>query len=114
MTAPRLEIRLDQVRHNAEVLVGRLAQRGIGVTGVTKATLGSPEVARELLAAGVASLGESRVENLEALRSAGVTAPMTLIRSPMLSQVDRVVAHADVSLNTEPDVIAAMSIAAGE
>lgn len=114
MTTPRLEIRLDQVRHNASVLVGRLARRGIGVTGVTKATLGSPEVARELLVAGVASIGESRVENIEALRAAGVAAPVTQIRSPMLSQVDRVVAHAEVSLNTEPDVIAALSTAAGE
>lgn len=114
MTTPRLEIRLDQVRHNASVLVGRLARRGIGVTGVTKATLGSPEVARELLVAGVASIGESRVENIEALRAAGVAAPVTLIRSPMLSQVDRVVAHAEVSLNTELDVVVALSAAAGE
>ncbi len=64
MTAPMLEIRLDQLRHNAEVLVGRPAWRGIGVTGVTKATLASPELAGELLAAGVASIGESRVENI--------------------------------------------------
>ena len=59
---------------------------------MTKATLGSPEVAGALLSAGVASLGESRVENVERLRQAGITAPITLVRSPMRSQVDRVVA----------------------
>ncbi|MCU1375091.1 MAG: hypothetical protein JWO68_2377, partial [Actinomycetia bacterium] len=88
------------------------AGRGVAVTGVTKATLGSPEVARELVRAGVAGLGDSRIENLEALRAAGLTAPMTLIRSPMVSQVDRVVAGAEVSLNTELEVIERLSAAA--
>lgn len=113
MTAPRLEVRLDHLRHNARVLVGRLAERGIAVTGVTKASLGCPEIAAQLLAAGVAGIGESRIENIEALRRAGVTAVITLIRSPMLSQVDRVVAHADTSLNTEVSVLDALSAAAG-
>jgi ornithine racemase len=112
MTAPRLEISLDRIHHNAAQLVARLGAVGIAVTGVTKATLGSPEVARELLAAGVASLGESRLENIERLRAAGLECGITLIRSPMLSQVDQVVACADVSLNTEPVVVAALSAAA--
>ena len=53
VTAPRLEIHLDRIEHNARTLVERLDPLGIAVTGVTKATLGSPEIARELLAAGV-------------------------------------------------------------
>ena len=84
MTAPRLEIRLDRIRHNAQSLIERLARRGITVTAVTKAILGSPEVARELLAAGASALGDSRIENIEGMRAAGITAPITLIRTPML------------------------------
>ncbi|MGZ7011544.1 MAG: alanine/ornithine racemase family PLP-dependent enzyme [Acidimicrobiales bacterium] len=109
MTAPRLEVRLDRIHHNAGTLVRRLGERGVSVTGVTKATLGSPEIAGELVRAGVTSIGESRIENIEALRRAGVTAPMTLIRSPMLSQAARVVEHADVSLDTELDVLDRLS-----
>jgi len=112
--APRLQIHLDRIRHNARTLVDRLATRGIAVTGVTKATLGSPEVARQLLDSGVSAIGESRIENIEAMRRAGLAATMVLIRSPMLSQADRVVASADVSLNTEPAVIERLSAAAGE
>lgn len=112
MTAPRLEVRLDRIRQNAEFLVQRLAPLGISVTGVTKATLGSPEVAHELISAGVVAIGESRIESIEALRKAGLTGPMTLIRSPMLSQVDRVVRSADTSLNTEVAVVEALSRAA--
>ena len=112
MTTPRLEIDLDKIQHNTRTLVEMLANRGISVTGVTKATLGSPEIAGVLLRAGVSALGDSRIENIETMRLASVTAPMTLIRTPMLSQVNRVVMHADVSFNTELDIISKLSCAA--
>ena len=67
VTAPRLEIDLDLVEHNTRVLVDRLAARGIRVTGVTKATLGSPRVAAAMLRGGAVGLGDSRVENLARL-----------------------------------------------
>lgn len=112
MTAPRLEIDLAKIRHNASTLVNRLKAKGISVTGVTKATLGDPRIAGALLQAGVPTLGDSRIENIEAMRRAGIAAPMVLIRSPMISQANRIVAHADVSLNTELDVISVLSEAA--
>ena len=112
MTAPRLEINLDKIFHNASTLVGRLNSHGIAVTGVTKACLGNPSYAATLLAAGVGMLGDSRIENIEEMRRAGITAPIALIRTPMLSQAGLVVANADLSLNTELDVISALSDAA--
>lgn len=112
MSAPRLEVDLAKIGHNARTLVERLGARGIAVTAVTKGTLGSAAIAHELVRAGVAGLADSRIENIEALRRAGVTAPITLLRSPMLSQVERVVAHADVSANTEGAVLRGLSAAA--
>ena len=79
---------------------------------MTKATLGSADIARVWLEAGVTGLGDSRVENLQSLRAASIRARLTLIRSPMLTQVDLVVRTADVSLNTEIDVIRHLSVAA--
>ena len=114
MTAPRLEIDLEKIRHNARLLVSRLAVRGISVTGVTKAILGSPAIANVWLDAGVGALGDSRIENIETMRRASVQAPLVLIRSPMLSQASRVVARTDVSFNTELDVISRLSSAARE
>jgi predicted amino acid racemase len=112
LTAPRLEINLQKIQYNATVLVRRLARRGIAVSGVTKATLGCPRIASAMLKGGVQQLADSRIENIEAMRQANVDAEMLLIRSPMLSQADRVVAAADVSFNTELDVIAELSRAA--
>lgn len=112
MSAPRLEIHLGRLHHNAKTLVGRLALQGIAVTGVSKATLGLPEIVHTWVDAGVASIGESRIESIEALAAAGVGVPMLLIRSPMLTQVERVVTHAAISCNSELSVLRALSAAA--
>ena len=112
MSAPRLEIDLRKIHHNARTLVERLDKRGISVTGITKATLGSAEIATTLLEAGVKRLGDSRIENIEAMRPALGAAEMTLIRSPMLSQAKRVVMSAEVSCNTEIEVIKKLSLEA--
>ncbi|MHC4822914.1 MAG: alanine/ornithine racemase family PLP-dependent enzyme [Planctomycetota bacterium] len=112
MTAPRLEIDLGKINHNARTLVRRLALRGIEVMGVTKASLGSPAVANEMVLAGVDQLGDSRLENIETMRRAGIVAPMALIRSPMLSQVERVAEHVDLSFHTELEVLGELSRAA--
>ena len=112
MTAPRLEIDLEKIHHNAHTLVERLNKRGISVWGVTKAALGLPAIARTLLAAGVEGLADSRIENIQTMRRATISAPMALIRAPMLSQTELVVTNADTSLNTELDVISELSKAA--
>ena len=117
MAAPRLEIDLDKIYHNAHELVTRLSEHGISVTGVTKAALGSVEMANTLLRAGVIALGDSRIENIQAMRLAGSdalikNAVIILIRSPMLSQVAQVVRYADMSCNTEIDVIKKLSVEA--
>ncbi len=93
-------------------MVTLLREKGISVTGVTKATLGSPEIARAWLRAGVTGLGDSRVENIAKMRKARINKSMTLIRTPMLSQVDQVVELSDVSFNTELEVIRELSTAA--
>ncbi|ASK33318.1 alanine racemase [Alcanivorax sp. N3-2A] len=112
MSAPRLEIDLDKITHNARVLVEDLGARGIVVTGVTKAALGAVEVAKAMLRAGVSGLGDSRIENIEAMRLQRISAPIMLIRSPMLSQAERVVKCADISFNTELAVVRRLSAAA--
>jgi predicted amino acid racemase len=108
-------LNLGAITHNARTLVGRLSPLGIGVTGVSKASLGSQAVASAMLSGGASGIGASRIGNLTALRTAGVV-PLTLIRTPMLSQVADVVRLGDTSLNTEPvvlDVLAGAALALG-
>lgn len=112
MECLRVEVDLDKIAHNARELVARLASRGISVTGVTKAALGAPEVAAALVAAGVPGLADSRVENLDRLRAGGIVAPTLLLRSPTPSQIEHAVVVADVSCNTEPEILRSLSDAA--
>lgn len=113
MTGARVDIDLGRVASNAAALVELLGRSGVSVTGVTKAVLGLPAYADTIVDAGVVRLGDSRVENIERMRCAGVDATTVLLRSPMVSQVDRVVRCADISMNTEPTVLRALSHAAG-
>ncbi|PUB09958.1 alanine/ornithine racemase family PLP-dependent enzyme [Yoonia sediminilitoris] len=112
MSSPRIEVDVSKVRHNTRTIVGRLNARGISVTGVTKAVCGHPIIARAMLDSGVAGLAEARLSNVQRLRKAGVTCPITFIRTPMLSQADDVVRVCEASYNTEMTVIAALAAAA--
>ena len=106
---PRLEINLDKLFHNALTLVTRLKKKGISVTGVTKATLGMPEIAKAWIRAGVLGLGDSRIENLKSMREAQINIGMSLIRSPMLSQTLSVVSSSNLSFNSEMSVLRQLS-----
>jgi predicted amino acid racemase len=114
VTTPRIEIELDKIEHNTRVLVGRMAARGIGVTGITKATLGSPGVGAAMLRGGAIGLGDSRVQNLARLAELDGSPSRMLIRSPQLSQTGQVVQTATASLNTEAAVIDALDVAGAE
>ena len=112
MSAPRLDINLNAIEDNTRALVDRLAPLGIRVLGVAKGACGLPDVARAIVRCGAAGLGDSRLESLSRMRAGGATGSFTLIRSPMLSQVSRTVQHAQISVNTEPSVLVALSRAA--
>ncbi|WP_341365910.1 alanine racemase [Yoonia sp. BS5-3] len=112
MRCPRIEVDLRKIRHNTHTIAERLKRPGIRVTAVTKAMCGHPAIARAMLDGGAAGLAEARLSNVKRLRQAGVTCPITLIRTPMLSQVDDVVQSCEASYNTEMAVIAALAAAA--
>jgi predicted amino acid racemase len=105
MPAPRIEIELDKLAHNASKLTALYDTKGVCVTAITKGVCGSPRIARALLDSGIHSFGDSRIANIQKMRQAGLDAQFTLIRSPMPSEIERVVEFADVSLNTEISVV---------
>ncbi len=112
MSGPTVTIDSEKIKNNANSIVSLCRNHGIEVTGVTKATCGMPQVARAMLRGGVASIGESRLKNIERLRANGIHCPLMLLRIPPLSLVDEVVTSVDISLNSEFAVIKALSRAA--
>ncbi|HBK86396.1 MAG TPA: alanine racemase [Firmicutes bacterium] len=105
---PLLRIDLAKLRHNAQALLQLASPFGISIWGVTKVLCGAPAVGEAMLAAGITTLADSRLENLQQLP----TAEKVLLRLPDPKQANSVVHSADWSLNSELVTLQALSRAA--
>jgi predicted amino acid racemase len=114
MPAPSVAINLEVIADNTREIARRCAARGVKVFGVTKATCGSPLVARAMLRGGAVGLGESRIDNVRRLRRGGLTCPIMMLRIPSVTEAPDVARLCDVSLNSERAVLEALSRAADE
>jgi ornithine racemase len=101
---PRIEISLAQIRHNARMLTELYGQKGISLMGVSKATLGDPAIAKAMIQGGVKFIADSRLENIQKMKAAGVSTQFVLLRTA-LSQASSIVKSVDISLNTELETI---------
>jgi predicted amino acid racemase len=111
---PRIEIDLAKIAHNASQLKALYHSKDIGIMGVTKVVCGSTVIAEVLVNNGIRTLADSKIQNLKSLREAGVQAQLVLLRTPALSEIDRVIQYADISMNTEMSVIKSLSAAAAK
>jgi predicted amino acid racemase len=105
---PRIEISLSKIYHNSRVLSKLYGLKGISLMGVSKATLGDPQVAQAMIQGGVKFIADSRIENIKRLREGGTMIPLVLLRTA-LSEAEDVVNSVDISLNSEVDTVIALS-----
>lgn len=112
MKTPSITVDIAKIEDNARTIATLCDRYAVTLTGVTKGTLGMPEVAQAMLRGGAKWIGESRIQNIMRMKAAGIKAPFLLMRSPHLSEVDAIVETADISLNTDFTVIEALSRAA--
>lgn len=99
MKYPLLEVNLTKLEHNVRTLNGVCKAHKINTMAVTKCFCALDPMVEAIVAGGVNFLADSRVENLERMQRFNV--PKVLLRLPMASEVDRVVASADISNNSE-------------
>ena len=109
---PRIEIDLQKIAHNAKRLTNHFREKGIGITGVVKGVCASPEVARIFVESGMTTIADTKIANLRKLKKEGFKAELILLRTPAISEAAHVVQYADISMNTELDVIRTLSAAA--
>ena len=109
LTTARLNVDLDKITDNARRTVELCQPYGLTIMGITKGVCGLPPVARALLAGGIDTLGDARLDNISRLREAGIQARIFLIRSPAPSEVAPCVELADGSLNADLGVVRALS-----
>lgn len=109
MKTPRFEIDLSRIAHNVRQMVKLYGAKGIQVIGITKGVCGDPKVARVYLENGIKILGDARIPNLIRLRESGIQVPLLLVRLPSVKEINVVIEHSDMSLNSELDVIEEIS-----
>jgi predicted amino acid racemase len=97
---PRIEISLTQIQDNVRMLTEIYGRRGISLMGVSKAVLGEPLIAEAMIQGGVKFIADSRIENIQKMKNAGIYSQFVLLRTP-LSQAESIVESEAISLNTE-------------
>jgi len=96
------------------VITSTCNANGIEVVGVVKACLGNPAVARAMIAGGVSTVADSRLQNLERLLDIDVLrdVPRMMLRQPMTWEIPRTVEITDMCLVSELATIKRISHAA--
>ena len=107
----RVIVNLEALHHNLAVIDGWMRDHGASWTVVTKVLCGHSDTLRALWAMGVRSMGDSRLRNVQSIREA-VPSPgpeAWYLRVPNLASIGDVVSLAEVSLNSETQIIEALN-----
>ncbi|WP_017298258.1 alanine/ornithine racemase family PLP-dependent enzyme [Nodosilinea nodulosa] len=105
---PRIEICLSKIRENARILSELYGQNGISLMGVSKAVLGEPAIIEAMVQGGVKYIADSRLENIQKMKAAGIAAHFVLLRTSP-SQAEAIVKAVDISLNSEIETLRKLS-----
>jgi predicted amino acid racemase len=105
----RVIINLEHLRSNLLVVRKWMKARSASWTVVTKVLCGHSETLKALQIMGVRSIGDSRLENIRAVERIIPDLESWYLRVPDLSSIGEVVSLADVSLNSEIEVIEALN-----
>ncbi|MCD6249237.1 MAG: alanine racemase [candidate division Zixibacteria bacterium] len=101
----RVTIDLQKLRHNIKILKGWMEEHEATWTVVTKVLCGHTDTLRALQLLGIRSMGDSRLANLQAIDKIIPDFESWYLRVADMSSVRNVVGLADVSLNSEIEVI---------
>ena len=104
---PLVTIDRNKLIHNVQAAITLTEKAGMTPVAVTKLFQGVPEIAQIIVDAGIRVLCDSRIQNLIKLKN--IKAEKILMRLPMISEIDQLVAYADISLNSELDTMQAIS-----
>jgi predicted amino acid racemase len=100
---PRVIIDIEKYRHNLRHMLDEAHKRGVSVMAVSKVFCADTELLEVMVEEQVDFIADSRIENL---KKVSTTIPKVLLRLPMQSELEEVVKHASISLNSEIDTIA--------
>src|SRR5690606_16692425 len=99
----------DRLRHNYEFLSKILSEKNIEWGVVTKLFCGNELILREILDLGVIEVHDSRISNLKVIKKLNPKVQTVYIKPPPKRSIKSLVTYADVSFNTEIEIIRMLS-----
>ncbi len=112
MKTPYIAIHLKKLQHNIELIKKLCAKHHLQLTPVSKVVMGHPTIS-SLYSHGTHSIGDSRICDILRMRSNNISGPFMLIRSPAMSEARASVELADISMQSDLDVLEKMNLEAG-
>lgn len=110
----KVVVNTDAVVHNFRTISGWVRGHNASLTVVVKALCGYTPVIETLVKSGAASLADSRILNLKAIGALPEKLDKWFLRAPAAGEMEEVVRHADVSLNTELSTVKELDRVAAE
>lgn len=107
---PCLEINLRKLAHNTREIIKLCKESEIDPVIVTKVFCANNAIVKTVVDEGINIVGDSRIKNLMKLKD--INCKKLLVRIPMKSEASNVVQYADISLNSELEVIEELSVCA--
>lgn len=106
MNSPYVAINTKKIQENTRYIVNMAKKNEVEIYGVGKVSCADIKVAKAMLKGGVKGLADSRIANIKKLKkNIKADVPLMLLRIPMLSETEKVIEFADISLNSELKVI---------
>jgi len=106
---PQLDVYVNKIEENAKKLKKELDSKNIKLTAVVKGFAGDTNVFSAYQRAGIKSIADSRIENIQKFRKSGYQGEALMLRIPMPSEIEEIVKSVDVSLVTELKTAALIS-----
>ncbi len=108
---PSLIIDLKKLEENARYEVELLAKYGVEIMGVNKVFDGCVHTAKAILDGGIKVIAESRLYNLKNIKNE-LSCTTCLLRSPLKSEIEDTIRYADISINSEIEILKELEAAA--
>ena len=105
MSTPVLEINLKKIAHNVKQIKDSCTEKGIDPCIVTKGFCALPPIVKTIVSSGINFLADSRIQNIIKVKNAFPNIRYMLIRIPKISEAYDVINYADISLQSQLEIM---------
>ena len=105
MYTPVLEVNLGKIKYNARKIKNFCEKSNIEICAITKGFCAELPIVEAFIEGGLSFLGDSRIQNIIKVKKKFPHVKYMMIRIPKISEAEEVITYADISLQSQLEVI---------